>query len=73
MSKPQVYYTPYAYGDSVFKGETWRAYRPGEDKRFPRNWVSYDEKGNLGSCLGARKDLVENARRLGVKLKWSKR
>ena len=55
---------------SVYAGETWLAYRPGEDHRFKKDWVSRTQTGVLCSAVSSRADLVENARLCQVKLKW---
>lgn len=74
MPIPKIYYeNKFKYGDSVFKGETWKAFRPGEDIRFKSNWVARDTRGNAATCVNTREELVENAKMLGVKLKWKRK
>lgn len=62
----------FKYGDSVFKGETWEAFRIGEDARIKDGWIAR-RNGSLEACFNDRKSLVENAKRLGVKLKWKRK
>lgn len=56
---------------SMYRGKTWTAYKPGQDQRFPKNWVTRDEHGNLCACLASRKDLLANAKLCEVKLSWA--
>ncbi len=60
-------------GDSIYRGQTWAAYAPGRDEKHPRNYVSRDQNGNLHACVNSRKELIEHAKTLKVKLRWAKR
>lgn len=58
---------------SVYAGETWTAYRPGEDERFTDAWVSRDGTGDLCTCVNSKKVLIANAKHNQVRLKWYNR
>lgn len=54
---------------SVFKGEEWDAYRPGEDKQFPEKFVSR-RKGAFCTVVNTIEELRENAKLCQVTLRW---
>lgn len=64
------YTTSHAKPFSVYAGETWTAYRPGEDERFTDAWVSRDRSGDLCTCVNSKKVLIANAKHNQVRLKW---
>lgn len=62
--------TSHASTESIFKGETWLAYRPGEDVTFKDAWVSRTERGVMCSVVNSKQDLIANAKLCKVRLKW---
>lgn len=58
---------------SVFRGETWSAFRPGEDKAFRKNWVTRRKHGDLCAVVNTKKQLTDNAKLCQVKLRWKRK
>jgi hypothetical protein len=56
--------------ESVWKGETWMAYRPGEDAQFPDAFTARSQSGFLHSVVNSEAMLIANAKLCQVKLKW---
>ncbi len=57
---------------SVFAGQLWTAYKRGEESILPSRWVLCDKNGKIDRVFKSRKQLLENAKMLEVKLKWIK-
>lgn len=55
---------------SLYAGETWTAYKPGEDKAFKDAWVSRRENGEVASVVNSKEELEKNAKDCGVTLRW---
>jgi hypothetical protein len=70
-SASSTYHGNFAFGTSVHQGETWRAYRKGEDKTFKTQFVSRSKNGVMCTVVNTRKALVDNAKMLGVELTWT--
>jgi len=55
---------------SVYAGEIWHAFNPGQDKVFPKNFVSRRANGELATVVNSKEELVENAKLCQVILAW---
>jgi hypothetical protein len=55
---------------SIYIGQTWRAYKPGEDKVFSTSWVTRNSSGEMMSCVSSLEELIKNAILCKVRLKW---
>lgn len=56
--------------NSVFNGDTWVAYRPGEDATYKDRWVSRDRDGRAMTIATTEEALRKNAETCEVHLKW---
>jgi hypothetical protein len=58
---------------SVYEGDTWLAYRPGEDAWFKNDWVSRGHDGEMRTVVRVRKELIKNAAHNRARLVWQKK
>ena len=55
---------------SIYYGETWKAYEPGQDEVFHSNYVARRKGNELTACVGTKEDLMACAKSCQVDLKW---